>query len=227
MTTKKFTVYSFPPPAPQVAKAAIAGKFGGIEIEFAPGFELGKTNKTEEYLLKNPAGEVPTLDTPEGSIFESNAIAYFVARSGTDAVGLLGDTPYAQSQIDQWVCFARSWLENLFPLYGFFFPGYGKYDAVKGEEVKKKVCQGFEVLEFYLKSQSGRKFIINNRVTLADIVIGCSVVTCIQVGTLDDESVWKNYPKTKAYLVNVFEQEQVKSILGEIKFTVKWSPPSS
>eukprot|EP01125_Pyxidicula_operculata_P014929 TRINITY_DN502_c0_g1_i1.p1 TRINITY_DN502_c0_g1~~TRINITY_DN502_c0_g1_i1.p1 ORF type:complete len:143 (-),score=38.94 TRINITY_DN502_c0_g1_i1:435-833(-) len=126
MATKKFTVYSYPN-SPSVAKAEIAGKFGGVEIEYAKDFEFRVTNKTPEYYLKNPNGQVPTLDTPDGAIWESNAIAYYVARVGTDSVGLLGDTPYSQTLVDQWTNWVRSRIEGLYPLFAFA-AGWGAFN---------------------------------------------------------------------------------------------------
>lgn len=38
---------------------------------------MGTDNKTPEYLKKNPLGKVPVLDTPQGAIWESNAIARY------------------------------------------------------------------------------------------------------------------------------------------------------
>ncbi|KAK1308157.1 Elongation factor 1-gamma 1 [Acorus calamus] len=38
---------------------------------------MGVSNKTPEFLQMNPIGKVPVLETPEGPIFESNAIARY------------------------------------------------------------------------------------------------------------------------------------------------------
>ena len=97
------------------AKALIAAEYNAVKIDL-PAFEMGVTNKTEKYLKLNPFGkartpycgarrrrrksaglkicpraQVPTLETPEGGIFESNAIARYIARKADK--GLLGSTP--------------------------------------------------------------------------------------------------------------------------------------
>jgi elongation factor 1-gamma len=59
-----------------VWKAQIAGKFTGLEIE-APAFQIGVDNKTPEFAAKFPLQKVPALETPEGPLFESNAIARY------------------------------------------------------------------------------------------------------------------------------------------------------
>ena len=83
-------------------KALIAAEFAGIPVE-VPRLEMGKSNKPPEFLKLNPFGKVPTLETPEGGVFESNAIARFVARqSPAAAAQLLGKTPIEQAQVDAW-----------------------------------------------------------------------------------------------------------------------------
>ncbi|KAI3755156.1 hypothetical protein L1987_54951 [Smallanthus sonchifolius] len=61
-------------------------------------FELGVTNLTPEFLKMNPIGKIPVLETPDGFVFESNAIARYVARLKTDT-SLFGSSPieYAKS----------------------------------------------------------------------------------------------------------------------------------
>jgi elongation factor 1-gamma len=58
-------------------KAAVCAEFGNIKLEWQADFKMGVDNKTPEFLKKNPNGQVPTMDTPDGPIFESNAIAKY------------------------------------------------------------------------------------------------------------------------------------------------------
>jgi glutathione S-transferase len=69
-------LYTFPG-NPRANKALIAAKYNGIDITIPAGFVMGETNRTPEFLALNPLGKVPTLETPEGGIFESNAIARY------------------------------------------------------------------------------------------------------------------------------------------------------
>ncbi|KAJ1561529.1 hypothetical protein HK096_004366, partial [Nowakowskiella sp. JEL0078] len=69
-------IYSYPN-NPRVAKITIAAKFNGLEIEFVP-IELGKDNKTPEFLSKFPLGKVPAFEGADGfTLFESNAITNY------------------------------------------------------------------------------------------------------------------------------------------------------
>ena len=104
-------------------KALIVAEYSSIQID-VPRFEMGKSNKTPEFLKLNPFGKVPTLETAEGEgVFESNAIARFVARQSPSAAAqLLGKTPIEQAQVDAWgerfffsfLCF---FVPFLFPLF--------------------------------------------------------------------------------------------------------------
>jgi elongation factor 1-gamma len=60
--------------SPRLFKILVTAKYAGVNIDVPP-FKLGEDNKTAEFLKKNPVGKVPVLETPEGPIFESNAIA--------------------------------------------------------------------------------------------------------------------------------------------------------
>jgi len=227
MATKRFTLWTPGPNMnPNAAKAVIAGKFGGVELDWVSNFEFGKTNKTEEYLKKNPNGQVPTLDTPDGSIFESIAIAYYVARAGTDAAGLLGENAFAQSQVDQWVQFARSRFEGIFHLFAYSIPAYNtKFDQTAFETAKKKVVDGFAVMEVYFKNHPTRKYLVNDRVTLADIIVICSLYMALKAG-IDEEAV-NHYPKVKAYLNHLLAEPHVKSVIGDIHILAKFTPPAA
>ncbi|KAI5448690.1 hypothetical protein KIW84_015912 [Lathyrus oleraceus] len=63
-------------------KILIAAEYVGVKVELAPDFQMGVSNKTPHFLKLNPIGKVPVLETPEGAVFESNAIARHVARLG-------------------------------------------------------------------------------------------------------------------------------------------------
>ena len=74
-------------------KAQIAGKYAGVEVDTTPNFVMGETNKTPEFLALNPNGKVPTLESPDGPVWESNAITRHVARSGNTG-NLFGSNNY-------------------------------------------------------------------------------------------------------------------------------------
>ena len=50
-------------------QSLIVARYNGVEIELPP-FEMGKDNKTKDFLFKSPMGKVPVLETAEGCICE-------------------------------------------------------------------------------------------------------------------------------------------------------------
>src|SRR5207253_814315 len=89
-------------------KVLIAAEYNGVEIK-VPAFKLAD-NKTADFLKKSPAGKVPVLETQHGCIFESNAIARYVARLRQDT-GLYGQCFFESAEVDQWVDFSAHNLE--------------------------------------------------------------------------------------------------------------------
>lgn len=56
--------------------------------------------QTPEYLHKHPLGKIPTLETPEGTIYESATILRYLARK---AGKFYGKTAAETASIDQWL----------------------------------------------------------------------------------------------------------------------------
>jgi glutathione S-transferase len=111
----KYTVLSYPGNF-YIKKALIAAEYGGIsdEIEYPTDFKMGTDNKTEEFLKFSPVGKVPALKIKgtDHGVFESNAIARYIARVGKDVQGLLGKDAYEQSQIDAWIDYTSYYIAN-------------------------------------------------------------------------------------------------------------------
>ncbi len=102
------TLYSFPGDF-RAMKALVCAQYNGVAIA-RPAFKLGVDNVTDSFKAKSPAGkvcprprvvgvvavpsvpcialtgvrQVPLLETPAGCIFESSAIARYVARLRRD-----------------------------------------------------------------------------------------------------------------------------------------------
>ena len=57
-------------------KILVAAKYNGVKVNL-PAFDYEKDSEAEWFLNKNPSGKVPLLDTENGTVFESNAIARY------------------------------------------------------------------------------------------------------------------------------------------------------
>ena len=54
----------------------MAAKYNGVEVNM-PAFDYEKDSQADWFKAKNPSGKVPLLDTDNGTVFESNAIARY------------------------------------------------------------------------------------------------------------------------------------------------------
>jgi len=151
-------------------KSMIAGNYAGIQISFPPGFKMGVDNKAEDFLKKNPAGQVPMMDTPDGPLFESNAMAKYIARKGSDK-GLYGTNEYQASLIDQWIDFwSTHFQDSTWTVMGMI-RGFRPYDPVLLNQVSATLETKLALVEKHLETH---EYFVGNRVTLADIIIWVS-----------------------------------------------------
>ncbi|KAL6561958.1 hypothetical protein OROGR_002965 [Orobanche gracilis] len=87
-------------------KALIAAEFYGVKVEMVKEFQMGLSNKTPEFLKMNPMGKVPVLETPDGCVFESNAIARYVTKLNPEN-SLFGSSAVDYVEVTwKWIDFA-------------------------------------------------------------------------------------------------------------------------
>jgi len=166
-------------------KALIVAKYVGVELEI-PVVEMGKTNKTAEFLRMNPRGKVPVLETIEGgAIAESNAIARYIA-SLKPELGLLGRNGVERAQVDQWCDFVSGEIDPA--AFAWLGPilGYCSYTHEAYEFAQTQLKEVFTALNRHLET---RTYLVGERLTVADIVVTCSLVTLYQ-RVLDPK--WRN-----------------------------------
>ena len=191
-------------------KALVAAKYNGVDIELAKNFELGVSNKKPEFLKMSPTGKVPVLKTEEGSIFESNAIARYVARI-TDK-GLYGTTALDLGSIEQWIDFCTNEIDA--PLLSWVLPlqGVWPYNKAKEEAAKEALKKSLTVLNEHLKKST---FLVADRITLADIVCVCNLYEGMK--SVFDAAFRKPYPCVERYFVTCVNQPEFKAVIGSFE----------
>ncbi|KAH9329995.1 hypothetical protein KI387_002103, partial [Taxus chinensis] len=193
------------------AKALIAAEYVGVKINRPPKFEMGVTNKTPEFLKMNPIGKVPVLETPDGPIFESNAIARYVARLKGDNT-LVGSSLIDYAHVEQ--CIDFSSLEIDINIMRWYFPriGYGVYLLPAEEVTIAGLKRGLSALNTHLMTNT---YLVGHYVTLADIVMTCNLhlgfVRCMT------KDFTKDFPHVERYFWTMVYQPKFKKILGEVK----------
>jgi elongation factor 1-gamma len=213
------TLYCTPQHAAS-CKSLIAAKYGGVDIEVAKDFQMGVTNKSPEYLKLNPFGKIPTMKTADGKgLFESNAIARFVARTGNAKDQLLGATPYEQAVIDEWIdVISYNIQSHVYPTFLFKY-GYMPFNEEAFNNARNNIAQTLAIME----KQLTHEYFVANHVTLVDIILACTLAGPLRVSF--DSEYRKAYPKLFAYLRKLYDLPQFKECLGPVEFVEKFEKP--
>jgi len=191
----------------------IAAKYVGVSIE-TPDFNMGVDNKTPEFLAKNPLGKVPTMETPDGPIWESNAIARYVARLGKN--NIYGKNSYEAGVIDQWIDFT-TWEIDL-PKAAWLYPiaGFLNNNPTATNKAKADIRKGLGILNDYLQT---RTYLVGHRVSLADIIVVCSLYNLYT--TVLDLGFRKPFSHTNRWFLTCVNQPEFRAVLGEVQLCQK------
>ncbi|CAL5329819.1 unnamed protein product [Camellia sinensis] len=202
-------------------KTLIAAEYSGVQVELAQNFEMGVSNKTPEFIKMNPIGKVPVLETPDGPIFESNAIARYVARLKSDNP-LCGSSLTECAHVEQWIDFAS--LEVDANIVNWFRPrmGHTVYLPPAEEAAISALKRGLGALNTYLASNT---YLVGHAVTLADIIMTCNLY--LGFTRLMTTSFTSEFPHVERYFWTMVNQANFSKILGEVKQTEKVPPVQS
>ena len=175
---------------------------------------MGKTNKTPEYLALNPNGKIPTLQTPEGGIWESNAIARYVARLADK--GLYGKNAFEAAEVDQWLDWVRGDLEIAGGVWLYPIFGYLPNNPQATEAAKADVAKALGILNTHLKT---RTFLVGERITLADIVVETTLVNFYK--TVFDEKYRKPFQNVNRWFTTLINQPNFIKVQGNVTLAEK------
>jgi len=201
-------------------KSLIAAKFGGVTIEIPESFKFGVDNKTPEYLKRFPMGEVPSADTSDGPLFESNAIARYVARKGNDE-GLLGSSDIETSQVDQWIEWARS-VEARQSGWVYSIVGYYPYVEAAWNMSKEGAKKYLNALNSHLQ---GKEYLVGNRITLADIIVVVTLERAFKVAY--DPEFRRPYDNVIRWFDHCTSQPNFKPFFSDFKYCDQEGKPKA
>lgn len=202
-------------------KALIAAEYSGVKVELAKDFQMGVSNKTPEFLKMNPMGKIPVLETPDGAVFESNAIARYVARLNPDTA-LFGSSPIDYARVEQWIDFASLELYTNLSRWGYPRMGYGVYLPPVEEAAIAGSKRALGALNTHLASNT---YLVGHSVTLADIIITCTLAFAFS--RLLTKSFTSEFPHVERYFWTMVNQPNFSKILGVIKQTDSVPPVPS
>lgn len=207
------TLYTYPGNF-RAFKILVAAQYNGISLN-VPDFKLGDDNKKEEFLQKSPTARVPVLETPQGTIFESNAIARYIARIRRDTE-LYGATFFESGQVDSWIDFSAHELEV--PAMMWYYPvlGYMPFNAAATAKAKEDLKRALAVLERHLLH---RTYLVGNKVTLADITVASALVYPFKL--VLDKDFRKPFSNVVRWFTTIVNQKEFQAVVGEVPLVDK------
>ncbi|KAL4783754.1 glutathione S-transferase [Aspergillus varians] len=209
------TVYSYPN-NPRVYKIQAVANLNNLTIETGD-FIFHQTNETPEYLAKFPLGKAPGFSSADGvHLFESNAIAQYVAESGPAKDQLLGSSPAERATIQQWVTMAETELAPSTVTCFLSRVGIRPYNEAADNQALATIERGLGALERHL---AGRVWLASEKLSLADIAVATPLVWGFMFAI--DAEMRAKYPGAVSWFKRVVESEGVKQAFGEPKFVEK------
>lgn len=193
----------------------------GLELA-TPDFVMRETNRTPEFLSKFPFGKVPTFEGADGTnLFETDAIAEYLAMSGPAAEQLMGSTLVERATIRQWICFSQGEvMENVVQL-ALWRRGAKPYDQAIENNALERLERSLALLDSHLK---GRNWVCSeDRVSMADITLASALAWGFSMGI--DAEMRAKCPVTVAWYERVIVVDGVKQAFGEKKFIEKRQVP--
>lgn len=202
-------------------KALIAAEYCGVKVELVKEFQMGVSNKTPEFLKMNPIGKVPVLETPDGCVFESNAIARYVTKLKPEN-SLFGSSPIDYAHVEQWIDFAALEVDPnigrwLYPRYGF-----SVYLPPAEEAAIAALKRALGALNTHLASTT---YLVGHSVTLADIVLTCNLA--VGFARIFTKSFTSEFPHVERYFWTMVNQPNFSKIIGKLEQAESVPPVTS
>ncbi|XP_059309684.1 elongation factor 1-gamma 2-like [Lycium ferocissimum] len=202
-------------------KTLIAAEYTGVKVELVKDFEMGVSNKTPEFLKMNPIGKVPVLETPDGPVFESNAIARYVTKV-KPGNPLFGSSLIEYAQIEQWNDFSATEIDANIGRWLYPRLGYGLYIPPAEEAAVAALKRALGAVNIHLASNT---FLVGHSITLADIVMACNL--SIGFKLIMTKTFTKEFPHVERYFWAVVNQPNFRKILGDVKQAESVPAPAS
>jgi elongation factor 1-gamma len=172
--------------------------------------------KSKEWKARSLTGKTPMLETPEGNLVESAAIARYLASQGEGHLG--GANAFETAQINQWVDYSHTTLlPHFYPILRAVF---GLGDApVDGDLYNNSVKEVKEIVKTINTHLQGKTHLVSNRITVADVAIAAQLIPYYQ--TILDAGFRKAMPNVAAWLEAFVKLPEVVRRVGNVKFSAK------
>jgi elongation factor 1-gamma len=127
---------------------------------------------SKEYKAKVFSGKCPALETPEGILVESAAIARYIAEVGEGK--LHGGNAWEKASVNMWIDFLKT---SIYPHYVIvYMAAFGLGNSVDAEKFNNAVREIKDHIKTLNAHLQGKTHLVANRVTVADIAIAMNLI---------------------------------------------------
>jgi len=198
--------------------AVITANLAGVKVEEV--FVTQDDLKSKEWKAKALTAKTPMLETPEGNLVESSAIARYLAAIGKG--NLAGSNAWETAQINQFVDYSHT---TIFPhFYPVIRAVFGHGDPVDADVYNNAVKEVKEIIKNLNTHLQGKTHLVGNRITVADVAVAVLLIVFFQ--TVLDGGFRKAMPNVTAWLENFVKLPEVVSRMGNVKFSAKGFKPT-
>jgi glutathione S-transferase len=149
-------------------KCRLTMKALGIPYEYRFVDILKGESRTPGFLAINPNGKIPVLVVPDrGPIAESHAIINFLA----EGTALMPADRYERALVWQWLGFEQYQLEPGVATVRFMLHYLNQSKEELGVRYTDRYQRGADALAILEKGLTGRRWLVGERATLADIAL--------------------------------------------------------
>ncbi|WWC86036.1 uncharacterized protein L201_000907 [Kwoniella dendrophila CBS 6074] len=203
----------------RVRRVRSAAALAGVEINFNS-IDMSKPEewKNEDFLSKNPFGFLPILELENGTILrESAAIAEYLA----DGTSLIPSDKNQRALVHQWGSTADQELQIPASLANRQLKGLYPYNKPNFDGIIKKINERLSILDNILINKT---WLIGERITLADILIGSSL--SFVFSTVIDSKDRVKIPNVIRYYETFVNHPKLLDIYNPINLIDVVKPPS-
>ncbi|KRX09355.1 Thioredoxin-like fold [Pseudocohnilembus persalinus] len=141
-----------------------AAELGGVQVT-QQGMAW-KDIKSKQNLARNHLGQIPTLETSEGFITQSNAIMVYIAKTATKG-NLYGSNDFEAAQVDQWLSFSVS---ELYAALSSVLCHIWGFKEASEEQIKEATTKYEALLKFLNEGVLAKnQYLVGSGVTIADL----------------------------------------------------------
>jgi len=198
-----------------IPKILIAAAFSKVEISV----EIVTRDPKKGFNVGGPLSKTPVLVSDHGVLFESNAIARFVARSNGDPAHLFGANSVKAAQVDSWITFSSTELSGPLSTWIATQESAEEEAVAHAKAASAETRKILNALDTHLKNYT---FLVGERITLADIVVASTLLPGLK--TVIDGKARKPFKNIVRWFKTVVNNPVVASVLGEVQIVDESTP---